>query len=109
MFAKRNGITPNKYLKIAKSTAEKYGYNPDLLKFSEKSDKKLSYNNINFGSSSNKDYIIYKNLEEQNLIPKGEAEKNRKNYLARSSKIKGNWKSNVNSKNNLAMRILWSK
>ena len=32
MFAKKNGLTPNNYLKLAKSKAEKNGFNPNLLK-----------------------------------------------------------------------------
>lgn len=31
----------------------------------------------------------------------------RKNYLTRSAKIKGNWRSNAYSPNNLSRRILW--
>jgi hypothetical protein len=109
MFAKKNGLTPNNYLKLAKSKAEKNGFNPNLLKLSDNADKKLSYNNIDFGSSSNKDYIIYQHLEKQKLINDGESEKHRKNYLSRALKIKGNWKNKPLSKNNLAIKILWGK
>jgi hypothetical protein len=33
--------------------------------------------------------------------------KRRKNYLTRSSRIKGDWKSNKYSPNNLSMHVLW--
>ena len=34
-------------------------------------------------------------------------EAKRKRYLARATKIKGNWKSNKFSPNNLAIHLLW--
>jgi hypothetical protein len=101
-------ISPASYLKTARKLAEIHGYEPDMLTFSKNPSKKLSYNNVDFGSSSNNDYIIYKSMERIGLIGLGEAEKHRKRYLARASKIKGNWKSNPISKNNLSMKILWN-
>jgi hypothetical protein len=64
---------------------------------------------INFGSSNNKDYIIYQNLEDKQMIEEGQADKHRKNYLKRATAILGNWESNKYSKNNLAQYILWNK
>jgi hypothetical protein len=34
-------------------------------------------------------------------------ENRRRNYLKRASNIKGNWKDNPYSKNNLAIHLLW--
>lgn len=39
---------------------------------------------------------------------KHQDEKRRQQYLARATKIKGNWKNNKYSKNNLAIHLLWS-
>ena len=35
--------------------------------------------------------------------------KHRINYLKRSSKIKGNWKNNLYSPNNLSRKIIWAE
>jgi type III secretory pathway component EscR len=42
------------------------------------------------------DYLKHKN------------DKRQKNYLARASNIKGNWKNNKYSSNNLSQKILWN-
>ena len=104
-----SGISPRMYLQTAKKYAKSHGYNPNLLTFSTKPKYKLSYDNISFGSAVNNDYILYKNLELHGLANDGEAETRRKNYLKRSSAIKGNWRNNPKSRNNLSMGILWNK
>jgi hypothetical protein len=104
-----SGISPRMYLQTAKKYAISHGYNPNLLTFSTKPKYKLSYDNINFGSAINNDYILYKSLELHGLANEGEAEKHRTNYLKRSSAIKGNWRNNPKSRNNLSMKILWNK
>jgi hypothetical protein len=84
-------INTKKYL--GKNTAlypsekSKYKYkifNPNTNKF------------VFFGSMLYQDYLKHEN----------EIRKN--NYLRRASNIKGNWKENKYSKNNLSMNILWS-
>ncbi len=97
----------NEYLKIAKRIAKKKGYNPDLLTISNKKNKKLNYNGVNFGSSLNNDFIIYSLMAKDGQITKDEAKDHRRRYLARAKKIKGEWKSNKESPNNLAINILW--
>ena len=62
---------------------------------------------IKFGSSINNDFIIYILLEEMGRIPRGTAKNKRYLYLSRATNIKGNWKINKYSKNNLAIKILW--
>ena len=49
----------------------------------------------NFGQIGYEDYTKHKNKSR------------RKNYLARSTKMKGNWKKNPYSANNLSMHVLW--
>jgi hypothetical protein len=39
---------------------------------------------------------------------KHQDEKRKQQYLARATKIKGNWKDNKFSKNNLAIHLLWN-
>lgn len=99
---------PKDYLKIARKNASKQGYNPKLLNFSDKHNKKLNYNNgVNFGQVGYGDFIIWSHLEKNNKVEKGTADKKRKAYLARATKIKGDWKDNKESANSLAINILW--
>lgn len=103
----KTGFTLDDYLKIAKRKASKYGYNPKLLIISENPKYKLNYDGVNFGSSINNDYIIYLMKYKNKEITLKEAKTHRASYLARASNIKGDWKNNPTSKNNLAIRILW--
>jgi len=50
---------------------------------------------VNFGQIGYEDYTKHKDKNR------------RKNYLTRASRIKGHWKSNKYSANNLSMHILW--
>jgi len=50
---------------------------------------------VHFGQMGYEDYTKHKD------------KKRRKNYLTRSGKIKGDWKTNKYSANNLARRVLW--
>jgi hypothetical protein len=104
---KNIGVSLKTYLNIARRTAKKRGYDPELLKISEAKGKKLNYNGVNFGSSDNNDFIIYSLLAKKGKITKEEAKLHRKAYRARATKIKGDWKSNKESPNNLAIKILW--
>ena len=104
------GINPNDYLEDVNENAKKYGYTP--VYFSNNNKFKLmilSPNNklIHFGSAINNDFIIYQYLEDMKREPKGTAQKRRKAYLSRATNIKGNWKQDKYSKNNLAIKILW--
>ena len=46
-------------------------------------------------------------MEKNGEIEKGKAKEHQKQYLARAKKIKGDWKTNKESPNNLAIKILW--
>jgi len=50
---------------------------------------------VHFGDKRYEDFTQHKNKDRQ------------QNYLKRSSNIKGNWKNNKYSPNNLSMNILW--
>lgn len=103
-------IDPGKYLRIAKRKAQEAGYDPALLKFSDKPRYKLEYDGVSFGHSSYPDFIIYSILAEMGdyeKYTKSYAAKRRASYLARASKIEGDWRRNRNSPNWLAIRILW--
>ena len=106
------GFKPSKYLKIARHTAHNNGYNPSDLNFSNDGVHKLEIIDNNgkvkkFGRVGYGDFIIYSFLESKNKVPTGTADKKRNIFRISHSKIKGNWKSNPFSPNNLAIRILW--
>ena len=87
----------NQVLKNAKS----YFGNDVIILPSTKKNKKFMIMNpenkyVHFGDKRYKDFTQdNKNKDRQ------------QNYLKRSSKIKGNWKNNKYSPNNLSMNILW--
>jgi len=95
------------YLTIAKAKAENSGYNPELLTFSDDDIHKLDYDGVKFGRIGYNDFIIYAIKAYNKEITNEEAIKKRENYRARATKIKGNWKDNMMSPNNLALSILW--
>ena len=90
----------DKYLRIAKSTAKKAGYNPKLLKFSTNPKKKLNYNGIDFGASGYGDFIIYK------LTDPKIADKKRENYRKRAKKVMSETNDKF-SPASLSYYILW--
>jgi hypothetical protein len=104
---KKYGLSPNQYIIIAKKNAKDYGYDPKLLKFSDKIKYKLNYDGIYFGDSNYFDYILYSLLAKKKIITQEHADKRQKLYLDRALKIKGDWRDNMLSKNNLAIHILW--
>jgi hypothetical protein len=98
---------PSIYLKLARDRIEKYKLDRNKLKFSNQKYKKLEYDGVHFGSNLNNDFIIYNFLEVKGKEPKGTAKERRRLYRARALKIKGDWKDNKLSPNNLSINILW--
>lgn len=104
------GIDPKMYLEIARYKAKKAGYNPALLKLSENKKSKLTYDNVDFGLHPYTDYIILTILSKIGGDPtytREYAKMKRSAYLERSAKIRGDWKSDPLSPNNLARKIIW--
>lgn len=108
---KQMDINPNLYLNLVKRWADLNGYDSNNLFFSNKKNKKLMYKHNNkfthFGQVNYNDFIIYNLLEFYNKVPNGTATKKRRNYRSRAENIKGDWKLNKFSPNNLAINILW--
>jgi DNA adenine methylase len=104
------GLTPDKYLAKAKELAKDTGYDPDKVMFCDK-DNKLMYDSPDgmrhFGNPDYSDYIIWTWLEHKGEVPEGTADERRRLYRARATNIKGNWKQDKYSPNNLAINILW--
>ena len=106
------GINTMYYLDEVFKKAYRNNYS-QYIKFSDNNKYKLmifhpeTFKKIYIGSSINNDFIIYSMLEKMGKIPKGTANMKRKSYLARATNIKGDWKKNKYSKNNLAIHLLW--
>ena len=75
-------------------------YNRDVFLSTRKDKKYMIMNDANkwihFGQLGYQDFT--KHLDENRRL----------NYLKRSTKIKGNWKENIFSPNNLSINLLWN-
>ena len=103
---KRLGVSPSVYLEEAKKKADALGLAGNMLGFSNDDRHKLQMPNVSgkmikFGAVGLGDYILY------TLQKDPEAEEHRKSYLARATKIKGNWAKDPYSANSLAIGVLW--
>jgi len=90
------------YLRIMKAIAIDAGYNPHELSLAHDGKHKLSLNGIKFGNIDYPDFVLFYMNGEYD-----EAFKHRNNYLTRTANMKGEWKKDKFSKNNLARRIIW--
>ena len=95
-----------KFLTQARKAGKQTGYNPIKLNLADDGIHKLQYETpegkiIKFGRLGYGDFIYYKEFD------KNIADEKRRLYRARATKIKGDWKKNKYSKNNLAINILW--
>ena len=106
------GLNHDKYMKQVKRLAKDTGYDPSKVHMSHDEDHKCVYHSpdgdVYFGKVGYGDFIIYSWLEQQGEEDEGFAEMKRNAYLSRATKIKGNWKDNKYSPNNLAINILWA-
>ena len=101
------GMSPKQYLMEARNNADKHGYDPEVLEFADDGVAKLRYEAVEFGRVGYRDFIIWRHLENKGDVPRGEAKKRQSSYLARARGIKGNWRDDPNSRNSLAISILW--
>jgi hypothetical protein len=99
-------------MKQVKLLAKDTGYDPSKVEMSEDENHKCVYHSpdgdVYFGKVGYGDFIIYSWLEQQGEEEEGFAEMKRDAYLARATKIKGDWKENKFSPNNLAINLLWA-
>lgn len=99
------------YLKQARAKARKFGYDPSALTLAEDGVHKLCIEHdgkkICFGRAGYGDFLIWTRLEREGMAPKGTAQQKRRVFRKSHSAMKGDWKSNPYSKNNLALNILW--
>ena len=92
----------NKFSDIKKvNRLSKLIYNKSVEPSTRKNKKYMILNDenkyIHFGDSRYTDYTVHNDLER------------RKRYLSRASKIRGEWKKDKYSPNNLSQNLLWDK
>jgi hypothetical protein len=109
---KKVGIDPSDYLKEAQERAKEAGLPYKLLGFADDGDHKLSIPNAEgqmrkFGKVGYRDSLIWSHLEKAQKVPKGTADAKKKTFQRSHSAIKGDWKADPFSPNNLALKILW--
>jgi hypothetical protein len=105
------GISPKEYLDTARAIARKRGYTvmPD---WSDNNKHKLQITTPEghirrFGAVGYGDYLIWSWLEHKGEVPKGTAQKKRHVFNVSHNKIKGDWRDDLYSPNQLALKILW--
>ncbi len=105
------GLSQEQYLRHARELARRHGYDPKKVSFAENGVNKLTYKDGNrishFGRVGYGDFIIWSWKEKQGSVPKGFAKQKQNTFHRSHSKIKGDWKSDPLSPNNLALRVLW--
>lgn len=107
---RRAGLKPEEYLRTARAAASAAGYNPADLTWGDDTYKlcmKHEGGETCFGRVGFGDYIIWSHLEKKKEVVPGFAAKKRNVFHASHSKIRGDWKDDPFSANNLALSVLW--
>jgi hypothetical protein len=100
------GASPT-YLRQARAKAKAYGLDPKKLVFATDGKHKFSYEGVLFGREGYGDSLSYAKLEKEGKVPKGTTEMKKRVFHNSHEKIKGNWRADKISPNNLALHILW--
>jgi hypothetical protein len=106
------GIEPSSYLDEARRRAKENHYPYKLLGFASDGVHKLTIPDrngklVSFGAVGYGDFLIYSHQEEYEKVPKGTADAKKRAFQRSHQRIKGDWRSNPFSPNNLALKILW--
>lgn len=109
---KKEGMTPEEYLKVVREIADSEGYDGRAVEFADDDDSKLMiYDDEGkkhyFGKVGYNDYILWSKQEALGKVRQGYAEMKRRVFNKSHSAIKGDWKKDKYSPNNLAIKILW--
>jgi hypothetical protein len=109
---KKVGFEPSLYLKEAQQRAKNAGLPYKVLGFASDGIHKLAIPNadgrmIKFGRVGYGDHLMYSYLEKVGSVPKGTADAKKSTFHRSHEKIKGNWRNDPFSPNNLALKVLW--
>jgi DNA adenine methylase len=105
-----SGVDP--YLTEVRRRAKANGYDPRAVSYAEDGEHKIAYTTpsgkkVLFGREGYGDSILYAEMEKQGKVPKGTTAMKTRVFQASHSAIKGKWRENPYSPNNLALRLLW--
>ena len=106
------GLDPSLYLKEAQRRAKKVGLPYKLIGFAEDHIHKLAIPDergrmVRFGRIGYGDHIIWSHLELKKKVSKGFAEQKQRVFRNSHSQMKGAWKKDAFSPNNLSLNVLW--
>lgn len=105
-------IPKAKYLKAIRDAGQKAGYDPKAISLATDGEHKVAVKTpegqVRYaGRVGYGDYHIYTFLESKGDVPVGTASKKQSTFQKSHSKIKGDWKADKYSPNNLALSLLW--
>ena len=106
------GYSPMTYIRDVRRKAKEAGYDPSRVGFADDGTHKLEVHTpdgrtVKFGRVGYGDHLIWTHLEERGEAPEGVAEMKRRVFRKSHSAIRGRWRSDRFSPNNLALAILW--
>jgi hypothetical protein len=106
------GIKPTEYLSAVRALASKTGYDPADVSFADTPEHKIAIKRPDGGITragrvGYGDFIIWSYLETHKKAAPGTAAKKRDTFRKSHSKIKGDWKADKFSPNNIALNLLW--
>lgn len=109
---KEIGIKPTEYLSAVRSLASKAGYDPKDVMFADTDEHKIAVKRPDGGVTragrvGYGDFILWSYLEAHKKAAPGTAAKKRETFHKSHSKIKGDWKDDKFSPNNIALKLLW--
>ena len=100
------------YIGAVRSLAKKNGYDPADVSFADTPEHKIAIKRPDGGITragrvGYGDFIIWSYMESHKMAPAGTADKKRDTFRKSHSKIKGDWKADKFSPNNIALNLLW--
>jgi DNA adenine methylase len=106
------GYSPMTYIRDVRRKAKKAGYNPDDVGFAKDGTHKLLIHTpdgrtVKFGRVGYGDHLLWTHMEKRGKAPPGTSAMKRRVFRKSHTAMKGNWKSDKFSPNNLALAILW--
>jgi hypothetical protein len=106
------GYAPATYLADVRKKAKAEGYDPKAVDFANDGEHKLVVHTpdgrtVKFGRVGYGDFLIWTHMEKRGSAPAGVAQTKRKVFRVSHSAIRGRWRSDRFSPNNLALALLW--
>jgi hypothetical protein len=111
-FLTKEGIAPSTYLRDVRKKAKDAGYDPTTVEFATDGEHKVQIHTpdgrtVKFGRVGYGDYLVWSHKEGRGDVPNGTADMKRKVFRISHSAIRGKWRSDRFSPNNLALALLW--